>query len=67
MFTANELNVIHDSHYVSEKGIKAPTKGSKEYKMWERMDFPAVGESLSMEDLAKYRCEFHPRVGSKVL
>ncbi|KAL7481491.1 hypothetical protein ACHAW6_007175 [Cyclotella cf. meneghiniana] len=46
---------IKFSHYVSEKGIKAPTKGSKEYKMWERMDFPAVGESLSMEDLAKYR------------
>lgn len=33
--------------------------------MWERMDFPAVGESLSMEDLAKYRCEFYPRVGSE--
>jgi hypothetical protein len=48
---------IKFSHFVSAKGIKSATKGSQEYKMWERMDFPAAGESLGIDELAKYKCE----------
>ena len=48
---------IKFSHFVSSKGVKSKTRGSREYRNWERMDFPAVGESLGMEELAKYKCE----------
>jgi hypothetical protein len=49
---------IKFSHFVSDRGVKSETKGSAEYRMWERMDFPAAGESLGMEELAMYKCEF---------
>lgn len=46
------------SHFVSQKGVKTPTKGSAEYRMWERMNFPAAGDNMDLEALAKYRCKF---------
>ena len=50
---------IKFSHFVNDKGVKSKAKGSKEYRMWERMDFPAAGESFGMDELAKFKCEFY--------
>eukprot|EP00956_Cyclotella_meneghiniana_P022599 scaffold42882_cov89-Cyclotella_meneghiniana.AAC.5 len=33
---------IKFSHFVNDEGVKSKTIGSKEYRMWERMDFPAA-------------------------
>ena len=52
---------IKFSQFIGSEGIKAKTVGSKEYRKWEKIDFPAVGESMSLEELAMYKCEltFH--------
>jgi hypothetical protein len=49
---------IKFSQFIGDQGVKAPTMGSKEYWQWESVGFPAVGDSMSLEELAKYKCEF---------
>lgn len=49
---------IKFSQFIGDQGVKAPTVGSKEYWQWESVGFPAVGDSMSLEELAKYKCEF---------
>lgn len=48
---------IKFSQFIGDQGVKAPTVGSKEYMQWESIGFPAVGESVSLEELARYKCE----------
>ena len=48
---------IKFSQFIGSEGIKAKTVGSKEYQKWESSDFPAVGESMSLEELALYKCK----------
>eukprot|EP00804_Cyclotella_cryptica_P001562 CCRYP_003776-RA/>CCRYP_003776-RA protein AED:0.11 eAED:0.11 QI:1855/1/0.85/1/0.83/0.85/7/0/596 len=46
---------IKFSQFIGNEGIKAKTLGSREYRKWERIDFPAVGENMSLEELALYK------------
>ena len=42
------------SSYIRE-GKKTPTLNSKEYKKWQDIGFPAVGEAMTLDELAKYK------------
>lgn len=48
---------IKFSQFIGKEGVKAKTLGSREYRKWERIDFPAVGENMSLEELALYKCK----------
>lgn len=48
---------IKFSQFIGDQGVKAPTIGSKEYREWESIGFPAVGEAMSLEELAGYKCK----------
>lgn len=48
---------IKFSQFIGDEGIKAKTVGSREYSKWEKIGFPAVGENMSLEELAEYKCK----------
>ena len=48
---------IKFSQYINKEGVKAKTVGSREYRKWEKIGFPAVGEGMGLEELAGYKCE----------
>lgn len=48
---------IKFSQFIGKAGVKAPTLGSEEYAQWESIGFPAVGEAMDLEQLARYKCE----------
>ena len=49
---------IKFSQFIGNGGTKAKTIGSREYRKWEKINFPAVGENMSLEELANYKCEY---------